>query len=568
MLAKRGWLLLFLSIAAFYLWGLGSLPLVGPDEPRYAEVAREMFARRDLITPTLGGLPWFEKPPLLYWLMVASYRVIGVTEYAARLGPAICGLLTAGFVYWIGRAVETAGLTNDSARAVASANEEQRRDGLRRYSALVWLTSLGAMVFSRGASFDIVVTMTVSGALVCFFVWHVRYNGQREHTNSTDGPTSNTKHRWLLIGFYLFIGVSLLAKGLIGIVIPFGVLLVYYLVRHERPSGKFLKSLSWGVPLATAVAAVWFGPMLARHGWKFIDEFIVQHHFARFVTDKYHHPAPFYFYLLVLVALALPWTIFLLASFFSSRRWHWRGQTPLDRLRVFTFCWIAVPVVFFSISESKLTAYILPVLPAAALLVAERITCFLNARRGDLVLRSTGVLLVGLGAVGGWYMAHRSSLSPTLSAISMSPPIITGAAAIVRPQLRKALVILIPMSLLVTSAIGVSRVAPLLARRESVRDVLAVASARGYGAVPVVQLHTIERTAEFYAAGRMMYEPNGEPVKLEGVAQVADAARRNGGLILCFVPREFEAQLTSYQNIQTEPIANNGRVSLMLVRLK
>src|SRR5712692_7836746 len=106
MLAKRRWLLLFIGISGFYLWGLGSLPLVGPDEPRYAEVAREMLARRDLITPTLGGMPWFEKPPLLYWFMMVGYRIFGVTEYAARLGPALCGLLTAVFVYWLGRTIE------------------------------------------------------------------------------------------------------------------------------------------------------------------------------------------------------------------------------------------------------------------------------------------------------------------------------------------------------------------------------------------------------------------------------------------------------------------------------
>jgi hypothetical protein len=108
----------------------------------------------------------------------------------------------------------------------------------------------------------------------------------------------------------------------------------------------------------------------------------------------------------------------------------------------------------------------------------------------------------------------------------------------------------------------------VLARPESVRDLLAVAAARGYGATPVVQLHTIERTAEFYAADRMTYEPDGEPVKLEGVAQVADAARRSGGLVLCFVPKEYEAQLTSYPNIQADVMSDNGRVSLMLVRLK
>src|SRR5258706_15630677 len=108
MLAKRGWLLLFLGIAAFYFWGLGSLPLVGPDEPRYADVAREMFARRDLITPALGGLPWFANPPLLYWLMIAAYPVFGVNESAARLGPAVCGGVTGAFVYWLGKTTRKA----------------------------------------------------------------------------------------------------------------------------------------------------------------------------------------------------------------------------------------------------------------------------------------------------------------------------------------------------------------------------------------------------------------------------------------------------------------------------
>jgi 4-amino-4-deoxy-L-arabinose transferase-like glycosyltransferase len=557
MLAKRGWLLLFFSIAAFYFWGLSSFPLVGPDEPRYAEVAREMFARHDWITPTLGGLPWFEKPPLLYWLMIAGYRVFGVGEYAARVGPAICGLLTALFVYWIGKTVENAG-----ASIKASEGEEHRRDDLGRYSALVWLSSLGAIVFSRGASFDILVTMTVTGALACFFVWHLHYG------IPNNGAGVAASRRWLLVGFYLFIGLSLLAKGLIGIVIPGGVIALYYLFKREWPHRKFLQSLSWGIPLAVAIFAVWFGPMLARHGWKFFDQFIIQHHFARFVTNKYHHPAPFYFYLVVLVALALPWTIFMGAGFFSSRRWHWRGRMPVDRLRVFAFCWIVVPLVFFSISESKLTAYILPALPAVALLVGERISCFLHAQRGDVVLRVTGALLIGLGAVGGWYLAHSSSLSVACIAGGMAPLVLTGVLTLARPQIRKALFILISLALLVTSAVGLRCAAPLLARPESVRDLLAAASARGYQTTPVVQLHTIERTAEFYAANRITYGPDGEPVKFEGVSQVADIARQNGGLVLCFVPKQYEGQLTSYANARTEVIGDNGRVSLVALRVK
>src|SRR3989440_3702244 len=164
-LAKRVWLPLFIAIAGFYLYGLGAIPLVGPDEPRYAEVAREMLARHDFITPTLGGLPWFEKPPLLYWIMAASYRVFGVNEYAARLGPAFCGLITAAFILWITRSVAK----SESADALAWGVSE-----LPEWSTLVFLASLGAITFSRAASFDIVLTMTLTGAFACFFVAHIR----------------------------------------------------------------------------------------------------------------------------------------------------------------------------------------------------------------------------------------------------------------------------------------------------------------------------------------------------------------------------------------------------------
>lgn len=562
MLAKRGWLLLFLGIVVFYLWGLGLLPLLGPDEPRYAEVAREMLVRHDLITPTLGGLPWFEKPPLLYWLMMAAYRVLGVTEHAARLGPAVCGLLIAFFVYRIGKALEKG---SAPVEVTLGENPEQSRHGLGRFSALVWLSSLGATVFSRGASFDIVVTMTVTGALACFFVWHLRSARVPASGSQASLPASSTL--WLLVGFYLFIGLSLLAKGLIGIVIPFGVIAIYLLIRREWPK-SFVKSLLWGIPLAFAVAAVWFAPMFFRHGWQFIDQFFIQHHFARFVTNKYHHPAPIYFYLLVIVALSLPWTIFLGATIPDARRWRWRGPLPLDRFRVFVFCWIAVPMLFFSFSESKLTGYILPVLPAVALLAGERVTCFLLARRGDLVLRLTGALLIGLGASGGWHLLRHYPVSTRVIVLGGAPLIVVGAIAVLRPQLRRALVVLIPLAMFATCAIALTCVAPVVARPESVRDLLATASARGYGKVPVVQLHTVERTAEFYAAGRMVYGKDGEPVWFQGAAQVADAARQGGGVVLCFVPREYEAQLTSSPNVQTEVLANNGRVSLVLVRMK
>jgi 4-amino-4-deoxy-L-arabinose transferase-like glycosyltransferase len=105
-LAKRGWLLLLTATAVVYFYGLGRVPFVGADEPRYAQVAREMFERGDAVTPTLGGHTWFEKPALVYWAAMAGYKLFGVAEWTARLGVAVAGWLTVFLVGWIARRVE------------------------------------------------------------------------------------------------------------------------------------------------------------------------------------------------------------------------------------------------------------------------------------------------------------------------------------------------------------------------------------------------------------------------------------------------------------------------------
>lgn len=555
--ARRAWLLLFIAISAFYLWGLGALPLVGPDEPRYAQVAREMFERRDFITPTLGGIPWFEKPPLLYWMMILSYRLLGVTEYAARLGPALCGLLTGLFVYWAARAIEDRSNTHTQ---IDSMNVE--RGATARWSALVWLSSLGAIGFSRAASFDIVLTMTAAGAFACFLNYLLRTN--IDSAISSKGSARDPKTA-LLLGFYFFAGLSTLAKGLIGFVIIFGVVALYYVVRFERPRRGLIASLIWGVPLSLLVAAVWFVPMIGRHGWAFIDQFIIQHHFARFVSNKYHHPGPIYFYLPVVISLAIPWTLGLGGVLIAARRWVWRGQNTLDCLRVFAFVWLVLPIVFFSFSGSKLTAYVLPVLPAVALLVGERIACALGAGRGQWLVRLTGITLMGSAAVGYWYMHLHYDLTTACLILGTAPLAIVGAAALIRPELRRPLFVLIAVAVIVASGIVLKCAAPVVARSESVRDLLTTAATRGYATTPIVQLHTIERTAEFYAPGRLTYQTDGDPVKFEGVLQVVEAARRNHGVVLCFVPVQYESQLTSFAGARTEVIADNGRVALVAV---
>ena len=468
-LAKRVYILLSVIIIGFYFYGLGKLPLLGPDEPRYAQIAREMFLSGDLITPTLGGHTWFEKPALLYWLIAGAFKVFGVSEWAARFGPALCGLLTIAAVWCVGREID---------------REEPR--GFRFWIVVVTASCLGLIVFSRAASFDVVVTMTTTWSLA-FFLLH-------------ELPTTRNKSS-LLAGFYVFVGLSLLAKGLVGIVIPFGVVGVYYLLRRAWPSRSVLRSLIWGMPLAVAVSAVWYGPVIARHGWSFIDEFFVQHHFARYVSNKYHHPQPIYFYPVIILMLALPWTPYLVLALAKVRSWRWRGADTLSIVRVFSFAWLLFPILFFSFSGSKLPGYVLPVLPAAAFLVSDRLTRVRDSRWPLLLAGATVILVV----------------------------------------------------------IALNFGALRYANRESVRDLLLLADARGYANAPVIAQRSDDRSAEFYAHGRILYGPDGEPVTFDEVS--VDEARARGGKFVVMIPAQYVENFRNTPGI--EVIGDNGHNALL-----
>ena len=521
-LAKRLYIFLFIAIVAFYFYGLGSLPLLGPDEPRYAQVAREMLLRGDPVTPMLGGHTWFEKPALLYWMIMASFKIFGVSEWSARLGPAVCGLLTIAAVWRVGREVER--------------SSEQARD-FSFWSVLVAASSLGLIVFARAASFDIVVTMTTTWALAFFVLSELR------------------KKTAPLIGFYAFIGMSLLAKGLVGIVIPFGVVGVYYLLRRAWPARKVWLSLLWGLPLAALVSALWYGPVIARHGWLFVDEFFIQHHFARYVSNKYHHPQPIYFYPAIILMLALPWTAFLVESLAKVRRWVWRGDDGLSIVRVFALAWLAMPIVFFSFSGSKLPGYILPALPSAAFLIADR---FIHST-AKWPLRATGVICLAL-ATGGFVYALQSREITLTCATMIAMPLLAAAVASFAKQGEPLIspVLICGATFVLVMIVSICA-APAVGQRESVRDLLQLADARGYANAPVIAQRSDDRSAQFYAHGRVVYNADGEPITFDEIS--LEQARGLGERIVVFIPLEYASNFKNAANI--EVIGDNGRLVVL-----
>ncbi len=545
LLAKRAWVVLFASVCAVYFYGLGAVPLLGPDEPRYAQVAREMYARGDWVTPALGGHTWFEKPALLYWLTSVAYSLFGVSEFAVRLGPALAGVMTVLLAGWAAR------------RAEFESGEGLR--GLGVTCAAVTASTLGLMVFARASSFDTILTTTVTGALACFYCSEVERGAGR---------------RTWLVGFYLFIGASLLAKGLVGVVIPAGVVTVYYVLRRRWP-GLLRMGVWWGALLALLVAATWYAPVIARHGHAFVDEFFIQHHFARYVSNKYHHPQPFWFYLPITLGLALPWTFFLLGGLAGAAGVNARAEDAASKLRVLALAWLLLPVLFFSASGSKLPGYVLPAIPGAALLAGDCLHRYLRGTGGQMLMRLTGLLALGVCAAGvaflvfhvGDFGASMRGLPVVYVAALLIPSGFAGLVALFLAR-RKELcaVAVVGATLLTVALIVAGGMLERATRRETLGPELAEASARGLGALPVVNLHEVERTTEFYAAGRLGYDAQGEPLKLEGAGEVEAFARARGGEALVVVHLREEHQLFEHATLESRRIADNGRYALVHVK--
>jgi len=540
MLAKRGWLLLLTATAVVYFYGLGRAPFVGADEPRYAQVAREMFERGDPVTPTLNGHTWFEKPALAYWTAMAGFKMFGVAEWSARLGTACAGWLTVLLVGWMAKRVE-------------EKEGEGAGSWLQLSTGAVAATSAGLIVFSRAVNFDIFITMTVTCALASFFAAELESVGRTK--------------RWLLTGFYAGMGAGLLAKGLIGVVIPCGVVAAYYLLRRGWPD--VWKSAFWGFFITVAVAALWYAPVISRHGPVFIDEFFVKHHFARYLSNKYHHPQPFWFYPAIIPALMLPWSAFLAAGVYHARHWTWRSDDALSKLRIFALAWVLFPLIFFSVSGSKLPGYILPALPGAALLAGERLAGFLRGEGSAAWMRATGVLMFVLAVAGLGYGLKETGLLHSIVALVAAPVIAASAYSMFATRRRERSVwMVVGVTFLTTLLIAVC-VLEKVSARESVRDLLRAADSRGYAAAPVLMLHNIERTAEFYAAGRLIYdETGGAPLKYEGAGEVLEVARQRGGTVLVFVPDEHVGQVLNFQFLESEVIGDNGSVVLVAVRAR
>lgn len=524
--------LLVLS-AIFFFYRLGSTALIGPDEPRYAQVAREMWQRGDLITPTIGGHPWFEKPVLLYWLMIVSMQWLGVTEWAARLPSALTATLAVFAVYYTGR------------RAVSA------RFGF--LSALVLIVNVMFASFAHGATMDMPLTAMVTLGLCCFFLF--------------DADASNQKSRWILAA-YVWFGLALLAKGLIGVILPAGIIGAYLLLTRRQGRRRDLRLLP-GLALLLAVASTWYVPVMAKHGWSFIQEFFISHQFRRFTTQEFHHPGPIYYFIPVTLGSIFPWTAFLVSAFARLRWTPLQTSNSRDRLRWFCAVWILVPLLFFSFSASKLPGYILPVLPAAAFLVASELDRLLEAgadRALKLSLYSTPALIVVMTVAGVIYARREMQPPDTGSVLILLASGVTGAALLyfsLVQSFRAALT-----SLVIGCAVGVTLVShfylPAVADEESLRSLAEVARQEMRPGEKIVGYYYFHHTLTFYTNARSFYDEKGNVMIATSPDELMARVREQGS-VLCVTQERVLKDMMKDARLRVQLLGRQR--DIVLVRL-
>jgi len=329
------------SLPALFLlvWftGLESRKLIRPDEGRYAEIPREMAVTGDWLTPRLNGLKYFEKPPLQYWATAAAYRAFGKDEWTARLWPALTGLLGIAFVFGIARKLYGREAAIAAAAILASS---------------LWYFAI-AHINTLDMGLTCFMTLTLAGFL---------------YAERTDA-TARERFGGMMIA-WVGMALAVLSKGLVGIVLPAGVLFFYSLWQRDWRIWDRVH-LGYGLLAFMAVAAPWF-VLVSLENPEFGPFFFFHEHLDRFASTAHRREgAPWYFVPFLLGGLS-PWTLI-----FASRLRHvWaeaKQRRPFNPERLL-IVWCVFIFVFFSISGSKLPSYILPMFPGLALLMAPTVT--------------------------------------------------------------------------------------------------------------------------------------------------------------------------------------------------
>lgn len=338
----RSMWLVMLATAAWLSATAGIRPLMLPDEGRYVGIAWEILTTGDWLVPRLDGMPFFHKPPLFYWLTTLSLSLFGAHELPARAASLVASLFAAVGLYWFVR--------------------RYRDSQLATLSIVILVTQPIFYAGSQFANLDMLVASLITLTILAGADAILRLE-------------EKLPYRAVLAISYVFAALGILAKGLIGIVLPGGVLLLWLLWRRAWRS---LPAIFWlpGTLLLLLIALPWFFWM--QHSYPgFFDYFVVYHHFRRFSETGFNNQMAFWFYIPVIFLATLPWSPWFARAFVQVDH----GDAGRVGLRSLMVIWFLFIVVFFSLPSSKLLGYILPATPPFAYLIAESFSHWLDRDR-------------------------------------------------------------------------------------------------------------------------------------------------------------------------------------------
>lgn len=351
-----------LALMVFYTLWLGSYPLFTPDEGRYSEVAREMMATHDYITPRVDGVAFLDKPVLYYWLQAAAMRLFGIKEWAVRFFPVVFGVFGCLLTYLSGRRLF------------------DRRTGV--ISALMLAATPLYFIGAHYANLDLEVAVLISSTLL-FFITGVQCTGK--------------SRTYLLMLAYIAAALAFLTKGLIGIAFPAMIAGLWMILLNQW---KLLTKIHLikGVILAAMIVLPWYY-LVQQANPEFLHYFFVTQQVTRFLSSaEFNNPTPFWFYLPIVLIGFFPWTGFLLQACTDSIRRILKARHT-HQTELFLLIWIFVIFLFFSFPRSKMITYILPVFPALALLVGRYLSSMwerTNSR--DIYLGILSVITLSIAA--------------------------------------------------------------------------------------------------------------------------------------------------------------------------
>lgn len=348
-------------LSLFYAFLIGSHALFTPDEGRYSEVAREMVATGDYITPRLNGVAFLDKPVLYYWLQASAIVMFGLKEWALRFWPALMGVFGCLIAYAAGRVMFS------------------RRAGV--ISALVLATSPLYFGAAHYANLDLEVAVLISTSLLFFIM---------------SAQTPSSLHKGFLISAYVFASLAALTKGLIGIAFPVMIIGTWIVLLNRWSLIPRMRILT-GFVLFMLITVPWY-VLVQKANPQFFEFFFIKQQVARFLTtEHFNNRTTWWFYIPIVIAGLFPWCVFIAQAIFQAAKKCWQ-QKQASANQLFLLIWFFLIFTFFSFPKSKTVGYILPVFPPAALLIGYYLdTIWENAKRSQILTAAISFIIICIG---------------------------------------------------------------------------------------------------------------------------------------------------------------------------